>query len=261
MVLLVAVTMLGVSSQASAVVVQFRESAFPGVAYTGADNGRIGENTGVGNQLIVMGGSAGNNVSLLRFDNLDLPAGATINSATLTLGLIELGFDGTTSLDVSVYGLLVPYKQSEASWANRQAGQAWNGPGATATSGSYTFDGAFDRLGVADDTVTFTPSSPTGVVNYEWDVTTSFVAQYNAGNLYGFAGVASSNFPASSATFASFVPDFSGHPFRPMLTVDYTPIPEPSSMLLIGLGGLAALRRRRASAFSRRIPTAQSDLS
>lgn len=190
--------------------------------YTGSESGRINPNAGTGSTIFAVGGVDGDNVGLIKFGNLNIPAGSIINSATLNLYLTGLTLGPLSQLNIAAFGLLQSFTIAQASWANRLTSTPWNSSGAAATSTTYVFDGNADRLSVADSTVVFTASSAVNTF-YQFNVTTSFVQQFLAGKLYGFAMLATNNFPATVASSAQFFSVTGGNaPIRPILTVNYT---------------------------------------
>jgi len=97
--------------------------------------------------------------SLLRFDLASLPAGATINQATLRLYAYYR--DKTQAMDILIYPLRRPWMETEATWLLAASGDPWALPGANDT----TYDR--ESLPVATANV--------AAVNtwYAFDVTTS----------------------------------------------------------------------------------------
>lgn len=93
--------------------------------------------------------------ALLRFDVLSLPAGTTVNQATLRL--YGYSRDNTAPMDVQVHALLRPWVDTQANWEQASATSPWALPGANdpltdrsadaaaespvlLSSGWYTFD-------------------------------------------------------------------------------------------------------------------------
>lgn len=127
---------------------------------------------------------------VVRFANQDdLPPGANVISAELTMVCQEAvppgGVPGhllNGGENVEVYGLLKEFDQSQATWNQHSAGNAWEVPGA---------EGATDRFATPDDTqfigtkcngdVTLPAGAPIVPTPYTWDVTASYLAQLAQG--------------------------------------------------------------------------------
>ncbi len=66
--------------------------------------------------------------ALLRFDLSSIPAGATVQSAVLTLTVTEQ--DAANWLDLDVFKLLRPWEEMQATWKQATSSVAWTTPGA-----------------------------------------------------------------------------------------------------------------------------------
>ncbi len=131
---------------------------------------------------------------LIRFSNQEtLPTHAQVLSAELTMVCQEAVPPGGVAghllgggMNVSVYGLLREFQQTEATWHHYASGFTWEVPGA---------EGLTDRLITADDTqfiltkcdgVGTDPTSPTGgnvvPTPYTWNVLSSYLVQRTQGN-------------------------------------------------------------------------------
>lgn len=90
--------------------------------------------------------------SLLRFDTSGVPAGATINSVTLTL---RMTFQDANAYNAphSVYLLRVAFVQGQATWNIYSTGNNWATAGCGSTTDDYfpTAVGTFTTPGNADD--------------------------------------------------------------------------------------------------------------
>ncbi|NIV45881.1 MAG: DUF4347 domain-containing protein, partial [Gammaproteobacteria bacterium] len=73
------------------------------------------------------GGGAGNQRALLKFDLSFIPAGATINSATLTMEATSI--DG--ALNIDIYEILENWSETTATWNDRDTGTSWTDAGGT----------------------------------------------------------------------------------------------------------------------------------
>jgi hypothetical protein len=70
--------------------------------------------------------------ALLRFDLAGLPAGATVQAATLAV--YYLGKSNANSLELAAHGVLRAWTDSQATWTYRQAGVPWATGGMAAGS-------------------------------------------------------------------------------------------------------------------------------
>jgi hypothetical protein len=181
-----------------------------------------------------------------------IPAGATIDSAVLTLHLSQTADPETRSN--SLHALSAAWGEG-ASQASGGGGQ-----GAAAQSGDATWLHTF-----YDGSLWTTPggdfnSTPSAAV----DVTTT-VAFYNWSSANVTADVQNwldspgANFgwllhgdESSAQTIKRFdARNHSNASFRPTLTIQYTPVPEPGGIALV-LSGLAATLAYRSRSFARR---------
>ncbi|MGB9588618.1 MAG: DNRLRE domain-containing protein [Armatimonadota bacterium] len=178
---------------------------------------------------------------LIKFDlSGQIPQGAVITSAILSLNVCELvNFDTNDWADVGVYrvGQYRDWVETQATWNVFKGSSYWSQGGAEYVPS--------DHAANPDSVIRFYKTSPTGY--YHWTVTSSVQAWYggsaaNNGWLVRIAGNDGSG--GEGVTFYS--KEYSSS-WRPYLTINYTLIPEPSSILALsaGLFGLLALRRKR----------------
>jgi hypothetical protein len=217
------------------------------VADTTLQSAYAGNNVG-GDSSLWIGGRRQGGVArgLLRFDLSSVPAGATINSVSLTLSVTRTPSGGANSL-FDVHRVLeswgegnnggsgsgTPADANETSWNNRfSPSTPWTTPGGTFSStisasrsiagdGSYTFT---STPGLVSDVQTWVNNSSG---NFGWEV----ISQ-------------SENTPTSIRRFGSRT----GGGSAPSLLINYTPLPEPGTLALVALGGLGvwfAWRRRQ----------------
>ncbi len=154
--------------------------------------------------------------ALLRFDDLGIPAGATINSVTLRVSKIanfayvDTGFDAP-GVQMDVAGLLVDFgaegignvDSSGSDFTGVDGGPtannrrrpdvqnqgtyiAWNTPLARSIGPDYTsasYDSTFDR-GPVDSSISGIMNADGGYLDF--DVTTSFTSQFANNKMYGW---------------------------------------------------------------------------
>lgn len=186
--------------------------------------------------------------ALLQFDLSSIPAGSTVNSASLTMNLsrsagpgggISVGAyhvmaswgEGTSVANSSAGGAGTASTAGDATWMHRSyPGTEWNSPGGDFSGSAFTST----AIGTPEGLKTF-PS------------TSAFVAEVQAwvnnpaGN-FGLMMIGDEAVEGGAQRFDSrenAIPSA-----RPLLSVDYTPVPEPATLSLAALGA-ALLRRRR----------------
>lgn len=178
--------------------------------------------------------------TLIQFDYSAL-AGATVTSATLRLhGASYNGSTSSTSMDL--YRLTNVWAETTATWNERSTGTSWTNPGgdAVGTTGSQMANPYYHWSG----NQTSAPSW------YEMDATSLVTdavngAHPNDGML--LAGALGNTLVFVSREGHGF---FAGDTNVPELVVNYTPVPEPASILVLAgglFGSIATMRRKRRS--------------
>jgi len=219
---------------AACVTIVFQEgSLLPGGGtYTGTQDTEIQE----GNPTASLGASTSVRVDLffdtgfgtgevqglLLFDNLfgalpdQIPLGSTINSAVLTLDVFN-----SSNVPIGIISI-------------HQMTTAW--------SESSTWSSLGSGVQVGSETVTAADDSHTAefIALTTFDVQASLQAWSDGASNLGWALF---NSDTDAIEFRSS--EFGTVSSRPLLTVDFTPVPEPGSLLLAGLAGAAALCARR----------------
>ncbi|WP_309380808.1 DNRLRE domain-containing protein [Cerasicoccus frondis] len=233
-----------IAYETSADVIIFQNGSSPTAGYSGNDVARLEERAPIGNfgdateGLVGTLGTADSIFhTVLSFDLSDIPAGATINS--VTLGVYETTDAGSASSAVqfNLHELTQSFVESEVSWDNYSTGNAWTTPGGdydstilssltvnpNTTSGMQTF-------ATSSDFVTIVQSALDG------SQTLNLLLKLNDTDEAG----------SSRYLFRFRTDNFGTAADRPMLTIDYTAIPEPASTAFLVMGGIGlfALRRR-----------------
>lgn len=243
------------SQLVSAATIDFQEGAFPDASYD-MDANRMRSRHTVDNMDDVStdGGTTAlfagriadedNGRSVLAYDISAIPSGATIDSVTLTLtkrnddntGKSE---DHTITLH-ELDGAFVGDGPTSPSWVNRDndAPTPWDTPGGDfdATVLSSVVANSF----LTDDGDKFVfPSSS--------EFVTAVQNAFNgSGTISMLLMSADSEADDDRGLFQFWSDNQTDVDDRPLLSIDYTPVPEPASLALILFGalGLAALRRR-----------------
>ncbi|MDI6827893.1 MAG: DNRLRE domain-containing protein [Armatimonadota bacterium] len=181
---------------------------------------------------------------LLKFDltgKLPNDPWLRITSATLSLYLWRLEeFASSDYMYVGAY-MIRDYRnwvESEANWRVFKANTYWGTEGCENTS--------YDRYANPDSTVYFNNYSTTGIY-YNWNVTNSvkkWVEEGKPNNGWLIRGY-SHDGGSETVVFGTKEGTLGA---RPVLTINYTIIPEPTSIVALGMGMvtlMGAIRRRR----------------
>ncbi|MEZ6191425.1 MAG: DNRLRE domain-containing protein [Phycisphaerales bacterium] len=180
-------------------------------ATVAGDQGNLGASTGlyVYEERFVSGQNWYGR-SMIKFPLPELPAGAIINSATLSLKLKENPRNQIVA--TSLHQMLVDWEEMQATWGLAKAGTPWSTPGMAA---------GVDYQAAAQDTVAV-DNSPN--VFFDFDITAAVTAWHSGAANYGLAILGENPTPGdavlnfySSESFQSFDPDT-----KPVLTIDYS---------------------------------------
>ena len=183
--------------------------------------------------------------SVLQFDVNSL-AGLYSSIDAITLRL-NTSYNGGASI-INIHEAASSWVESQVTWNSRSTGSPWTTPGGdflatvlgsidTSTlAGSASFDGVNEQL-------TVSLLSGAGNAAARKTLIDSWTSGSNEGLL-----LKKSTEPA--AFFVGFRDRSRIAAERPLLTIDYTPVPEPTSLSLLGCGvAVLALVRRRQGRF------------
>jgi hypothetical protein len=161
--------------------------------------------------------------ALLRFDSLfgalpdQIPFGSTINSAVITLFAPNASNAPTGNIAIH---------QMTTAWDETAT---WNSLTNGVQIGSETVAGADDSINVL-----------VANASADFDVLASLQAWLGGDTNFGWVITNDSTDGVQFSSSESAIPAN-----RPILTIDFTPVPEPGSLVLAGLAGAAALCVRR----------------
>jgi len=266
LILTVTMAVLSCACVASANIIQFREDSLPDGSYQAIavdlrstqdpnsvrepnDSMLIGRITKTTEQP---GADLGR--AVLGFDISSIPSGSTINSITLTLTKRTKDNGSGTSNEnhtITIHELVGTVDENNVTgptWTNRDANAsiAWASAGGdfnTTVLSSYTGNAYSDDIGI----------------QYVFPSSANFIARAQnaldgSGTLYMLLLSADSEADNDRGLFQFFADDIeegSSNTIEkfPLLTIGYTPIPEPASLALLGLATLSMLlpgcRRKR----------------
>ena len=183
---------------------------------------------------------------LLDFDIAGaIPAGSTIDSVELTLHMSRT-LAGT--FDVGLYRVLADWGEEASDAPGEEGGGDVAEPGDATWTHRFWQTDLWSMPG-GDFDPTFGAKTPVGGVGfYTWATTTGLVNDVqnwldDRETAFGWILIGNESTTPTSKRF-----DTREHPteaFRPVLTIDFTPVPEPTSLLLGSVACLLALRRRR----------------
>lgn len=189
--------------------------------------------------------------SVFKFDLVDLPVGAVVNSVSLTWTVYQYTFidtnngSATVAHDFSLHQVLTDWVESEATWNSASSGVSWAGAG---LAEGLDYDSA------VVDTISIS-SADTGMP-VSWDITSLYNAWVNGtAENYGVtilgpdgvAGYTATEGDTTDGVARFYNTEYASDALRPKLTIDYTVVPEPASALLLIAGASLLVSRRRAA--------------
>ncbi len=211
-----------------------------GDTFITSESGNADTNYGSAPSMTLTGGAGtGVNAGLFRFDLSAIPAGATIDSVTFGV-YVESVIAGTF---FQVRQVTSDWVASEATWNNSKAGTPWTTAGgdvqATALANDDILTGEIGKYQVWPSS-TSTPSQQTAEAAALKALVESWIT--NSSTNYGvmirrFGGNTAQGFTLTTSEGVN----------KPQLTIHYTPVPEPASIVTLGSAALALIlpRRRR----------------
>lgn len=182
--------------------------------------------------------------ALMFFDLSMIPAGATINSVELTLSMTQTSGG---AIDVAVHQLLASFGEGSSN------GGEPGGSGVAATSGDATwrhrfFDGTLWGTAGGDFNAAASASRSVGAIgSYSWSGSglAADVQSWVDSPASNFGWVMLGNEAVNGAAKRFATREDPRPDFQPRLVIDYTVVPAPASLALIGAVGAWASRRRR----------------
>ena len=251
--------MLLCATPSQAVSITFQQNVSPSPAYLHDANGLFSETTfattpgglGAGGETVMRVGAAqpsqgGFMRGVLGFDLSAIPSGQAITSVSLTL-VVDSGDNSSNLASLGpidlheIAGLGDDFIETEVNWFNRRAAAPWTTPG-----------GDFNPTVLAS-VAAFDPTLAGAVKT--WGTSAAFVAAAQAALDAAVPLQLLLRSPSTEAglttgeVFARFHSDDSASlALRPFLAIDFEPaaqVPEPSTLVLLALGGLALGPRLR----------------
>jgi hypothetical protein len=191
---------------------------------------------------------------LLGYDISAIPAASTIDSVSLTL--YPRGNDANSQnqdYTISVHQLEGTIIEGTGGSAETGTGPSWNDRDITGDNTPWTSGPGGDFSATVLSSVVDNPTTLIAGQGVSFPSSSDFVAAAQdaldgAGTLYLMVKSSSEDTSASERAFFNFASDdWADVAMHPKLSIDYTPIPEPSGLILAALvtAGLASASRRR----------------
>lgn len=201
--------------------------------------------------------------ALMKFDLSSIPAGSTINSATLTLNVNTVGGMDATTRAYSVFRLTRDWGEGTSAGLSGTGGggagngsdattnsSTWNfslvstvtGSPATVTSGTHWTTAGGDFLPTASAMQNVPGGTFTGLVNWSSSGLVSDVQSWINGTAGNFGWILEGDegtLVTDKGANRIFDSRESATPaLRPTLSVDFTAVPEPSTFVMLATGGI-----------------------
>ena len=204
--------------------------------FTGTSDTILASNVSSGNygaDPILIVGRNEQRFSIIRFD-LSSMAGSYDSITSVSLTLTRTAAATALDFNINIYSIVSAnggWDEMEATWINRVKSSST--PWQNASSVNQT-----NFLGATGDllqTISYTTSTTAITINVPIAMALEWINNPNGSGGLALMPLGSSGSTNNIATFGSS--EFETVSSRPLLTVNYTPIPEPSALLL-SLGGL-----------------------
>lgn len=176
---------------------------------------------------------------LVKFDLPTLEAGQYISDATMTFDYFANGDSANGALTVGLNQILYSWDETEVTWQERFTGVAWQEGNIGWADGSGPVNYSADSLGSVS-----LPFGEFGLVTFQSMDLTSVLNQMAKGEIEnnGFILNTGRNYGPYDASWY-FASSDRADQVKPLLTL--TVVPEPATLILLSVGGLVGLRRRR----------------
>ena len=180
---------------------------------------------------VLDGGTDYKSVALYHFDLSTLPTYSAINSVTLGL-TVKGGYNGGSSASMGIYRVANTYSnwQTDATWIYSTGTTAW--------TGSVTMDQVGTGSALASTDVISTTVDQSSYWTVDGSVASTLVNDWKLGTNSGLLLMAASGIAGADSRTGFYL---ASSLTPPTLTVNYTPIPEPSTITLLVAGVFSLL--------------------